>query len=170
MCYNEPVDKGSRIQTSSSGVNDMRYSKIIFVSQDDTYRGPIAATILKRIIGNKEIKIESRGMVVLFPEPANAKGIEVAKRHGLNLARHTARQLSNVDFGVDTLVLAMTERSKQKIYDKFVNVVNVYSIKEFIGSTGDVDIPYGRSIEEYEDNFVFMETLVKEVIKKIESL
>ncbi|MDE6210294.1 MAG: protein tyrosine phosphatase [Lachnospiraceae bacterium] len=148
----------------------MRYSKIIFVSQDDTYRAPVAATILKRKIGNKDIKIESRGLVVHFPEPANPKGVEVAKAHGLNLSRHTARQLTEMDFGVDILVLVMTERGKQKIYDRFVKAVDVYSIKEFVGSTGDVDIPYGKSIEEYEDNFVFIETLINEVIKKIDEL
>lgn len=148
----------------------MRYSKIIFVSQDDTYRAPVAATILKRKIGNKETKIESRGLVVLFPEPANAKGIEVAKNHDLNLQRHIARQLTENDFGVDVLVLVMTEKGKQRIYDRFVKAVNVYSIKEFIGSTGDIDIPYGKSIEEYEDNFVFMETLINEVIRKIDEL
>lgn len=148
----------------------MRYSKIIFVSQDDTYRAPVAATILKRKIGNKDIKIESRGLVVHFPEPANPKGVEVAKAHGLNLSRHTARQLTEMDFGVDILILVMTERGKQKIYDRFVKAVDVYSIKEFVGSTGDVDIPYGKSIEEYEDNFVFIETLINEVIKKIDEL
>lgn len=148
----------------------MRYSKIIFVSQDDTYRAPVAATILKRKIGNKDIKIESRGLVVHFPEPANPKGVEVAKAHGLNLSRHTARQLTEMDFGVDILVLVMTERGKQKIYDRFVKAVDVYSIKEFVGSTGDVDIPYGKSIEEYEDNFVFIEKLINEVIKKIDEL
>lgn len=148
----------------------MRYSKIIFVSQDDTYRAPVAATILKRKTGNKEVKIESRGLVVLFQEPANPKGIEVAKEHGLNLSRHVARQLTEADFGVDILVLVMTEKGKQKIYDRFVKAVNVYSIKEFIGSTGDIDIPYGKSVEEYEDNFLFIETLMNEVIKKIEEL
>lgn len=148
----------------------MRYSKIIFVSQDDTYRAPVAATILKRITGNKDVKIESRGLVVLFPEPANAKGIEVAKKHGLNLNRHISKQLTEIDFGVDVLVLVMTEKGKQKIYDKFVKAVNVYSVKEFIGTAGDVDIPYGKSIDEYEDNFVFIETLINEVVKKIEEL
>lgn len=148
----------------------MRYSKIIFVSQDDTYRAPVAATILKRKTGNKEVKIESRGLVVLFQEPANPKGIKVAKEHGLNLSRHVARQLTEADFGVDILVLVMTEKGKQKIYDRFVKAVNVYSIKEFIGSTGDIDIPYGKSVEEYEDNFLFIETLMNEVIKKIEEL
>ena len=64
----------------------------------------------------------------------------------------------------------MTEKGKQKIYDKFVKAVNVYSVKEFIGTAGDVDIPYGKSIDEYEDNFVFIETLINEVIKKIEEL
>ena len=148
----------------------MRYSKIIFVSQDDTYRAPVAATILKRAIGNKEIAIESRGLVVLFPEPANPKGLEVAKNHGLNLSRHVSTELTDMDFGVDILVLVMTEKGKQKIYDRFVKAVNVYSIKEFIGSTGDVDIPYGKGVEEYEDNFMFIENLMGEVIKKLEEL
>ena len=97
----------------------MRYSKIIFVSQDDTYRAPVAATILKRKIGNKDITIESRGLVVLFPEPANPKGLEVAKNHDLNLSRHMSTELSEKDFGVDILVLVMTEKGKQKIYDRF---------------------------------------------------
>ncbi len=148
----------------------MRYNKIIFVSQDDTYRAPVAATILKRIFGNKDVKIESRGMVVLFPEPANPKGIEVAKNHGLNLARHTAKALTEIDFEVEVLVLVMTDKMKKKIYERYINAVNVYTIKEFIGSAGDVDIPYGKSITEYEDNFVFIETLINEVIKKIELL
>lgn len=148
----------------------MRYSKIIFVSQDDTYRAPIAATILKRKLASKDTVIESRGLVVLFPEPANPKGVEVAKNHKLNLSRHTSTELTDADFGVDVLVLVMTEKGKQKIYDRFVKAVNVYSVKEFIGSTGDIDIPYGKAINEYEDSFVFIEGLIEQVIKKIDEL
>lgn len=148
----------------------MRYSKIIFVSQDDTYRAPIAATILKRKLASKDVLIESRGLVVLFPEPANPKGVEVAKNHKLNLSRHISTELTDADFGVDVLVLVMTEKGKQKIYDRFVKAVNVYSVKEFIGSTGDIDIPYGKAINEYEDSFVFIEGLIEQVIKKIDEL
>ena len=68
------------------------------------------------------------------------------------------------------LVLVMTDKMKKKIYERYINAVNVYTIKEFIGSAGDVDIPYGKSITEYKDNFVFIETLINEVIKKIELL
>lgn len=148
----------------------MRYNKIIFVSQDDTYRSPVAATILKRKIKNKDVVVESRGMVVLFPEPANAKGVEVAKNNGLNLLRHTATQISADDFGVDVLVLVMTERIKKKIYDTYVNAVNVYSIKEFVGGSGDVEVPYGKSVEEYNDHFLKMDSLIDDVIDRINSL
>lgn len=148
----------------------MRYNRIVFVSQDDTYRAPMAATIMKRKIKNKDVVVESRGMVVHFPEPANAKGVQVAKDNGLNLARHTATQISMEDFGVDVLVLVMTEKIKYKIYNTFTKAVNVYSIKEFVGGTGDVEVPYGRAIEEYEEHFEKFDALIDDVIERINNL
>ena len=50
-----------------------RYDKLIFVSNGDTCRGPMAEAILKSKYLLEELEIESKGLVVLFPEPVNPK-------------------------------------------------------------------------------------------------
>ena len=47
----------------------IRYKKLIFVDTNDNCRAPMAEMILKRKFLTNPLTIESRGMVVLFPEP-----------------------------------------------------------------------------------------------------
>ena len=51
----------------------IRYKKLIFVDTNDNCRAPMAEMILKRKFLTNPLTIESRGMVVLFPEPLNPK-------------------------------------------------------------------------------------------------
>ena len=46
-----------------------KYDRLIFVSNSDTCRGPMAEAILKSKFLLSELEVESRGLVVLFPEP-----------------------------------------------------------------------------------------------------
>ena len=50
-----------------------RYNKIIFVCDSGTARAPMAEAIMKEYIIKYPVEIESRGLVVLFPEPLNQK-------------------------------------------------------------------------------------------------
>lgn len=56
-------------------------NRIVFVSETDTDIGPMAVTILEKLLDLKERKliVESRGLIVLFPEPCNSKAIAVAR-------------------------------------------------------------------------------------------
>ena len=67
----------------------------------------------------QDIISESRGMVVLFPEPYNPKAVVVAAKHNMIIPNNSAKQLLNEDFGNDTLVLAMNSHMKQKIYEEY---------------------------------------------------
>ena len=51
-----------------------KYRRILFVSNSDNCRGPMAAEILRNQPLLQEYEVDSRGMIVLFPEPANQKG------------------------------------------------------------------------------------------------
>lgn len=53
-----------------------RFNKVIFVCMGNTCRSPMAATIMSNLM--PEMRSESRGMVVLFPEPYNPKAVAVA--------------------------------------------------------------------------------------------
>lgn len=149
----------------------MRYKRIVFCSNDCTYRAPVAAEILKKHL-KKDPKLESlevvaRGMIVMFPEPVNGKAIAIGKSKGYDLSGYSATGISENDFSADTLVLAVTEKVKKKLYDAYSNAIHVYTIKEFIGAAGDIEIPFGKGLADYGENFMQLERLICQVAEKI---
>ena len=108
-----------------------RFNKVIFVCMGNTCRSPMAATIMSNLM--PEMRSESRGMVVLFPEPYNPKAVAVASRHGMIMPSNVSAQISNDDFSVDTLVLTMNLSMKQKMYDTFDKAINVFTLGELAG-------------------------------------
>ena len=107
------------------------FDKVIFVCNGNTCRSPMAATVMANL--KQDIISESRGMVVLFPEPYNPKAVAVAAKHNMIIPNNSAKQLLNEDFGNDTLVLAMNSHMKQKIYDEYSEAINVYTLSEYAG-------------------------------------
>lgn len=145
----------------------MKYKKIIFVSLENSFTSPVAEVIMKEKLKDYNIEVESRGMVVLFREPANPKGVAIAKCKGLNLDKHKAKQIKNNIFNDDVLVLVMTEKIKINIYEKYINAVNVYTIKEFVGGDGDIESPFGKGMKDYGDSYNIIEELMDEVVQKL---
>lgn len=145
-----------------------RFNKVIFVCMGNTCRSPMAATIMSNLM--PEMGSESRGMVVLFPEPYNPKAVAVASRHGMIMPSNVSAQISNDDFSVDTLVLTMNLSMKQKMYDTFDKAINVFTLGELAGE-GDVEVPdpYGKGLEEYNRCFEQLYSLVAKVVDVITS-
>lgn len=145
----------------------MDYNKIIFISKDDTNRGPLAAAILGKRMEGEDIVIESRGTVVLFPEPMNPKTVAIAASRGIDLSQYTATQLSNEDFGKDVLALVFDEGDKQTIYDEYRDAINVYTFKEFINEQGSVIDSYGGELADYGKVFEELDQLTYKLVSKI---
>ena len=145
-----------------------RFNKVIFVCMGSTCRSPMAATIMSNLM--PEMRSESRGMVVLFPEPYNPKAVAVASGHGMIMPSNVSAQISNDDFSVDTLVLTMNLSMKQKMYDTFDKAINVFTLGELAGE-GDVEVPdpYGEGLEEYNRCFEQLYSLVAKVVDVITS-
>ena len=95
--------------------------------------------------------IESRGLVVLFPEPLNQKAEAVMISNGINMEGFTATQLTEEDFDEDTLVLAMEHTQKEKILDKYTNAnpEHVHVLTELVGDELEILDPYGGSLQSY---------------------
>ncbi len=143
-----------------------KYSKVIFICNGNTCRGPMAATILNNLKGENELQVVSRGMVVLFPEPYNPKAIAVAASNGMLMPNNSATQISSEDFGRDVLVLTMSERQKNKLYSRFKNAINVYTIMEYADIERDeVKDPYGGGLEEYAACFNELKQIIEEIAK-----
>ena len=125
-----------------------KYDRLIFVSNSDTCRGPMAEAILKSKFLLSELEVESRGLVVLFPEPVNQKAEAILASHGLTMKDHTAKMLEQEDFDERTLILVMEDALKQRIFQEHENVQNTWQLSEYIKEETDVTEPVGRMIQE----------------------
>lgn len=53
------------------------------------------------------------------------------------------------------------------IYETYEDAINVYTIQEFLGAEGDVEIPFGGGEEEYKEYFERINILVRLVAEKL---
>lgn len=149
-----------------------KYQKVIFLDEDNTRLGPITAVLFQQKLSEadkQDVEVVSRGNVVLFPEPVNQKIVQLSKTFGLDLSEYSAVELSEADFGTDTLILAMDTSCKAMAYEKFANAANIYTFKEYIGSTGDLKLPIGGSVDEYATIIDIISGLLSTLLEKLYS-
>ncbi len=144
-----------------------KYRKVLFVSKSDNCRGPVAAELLRNQTLLKEYEIGSRGMVVLFPEPANQKAEAIMRSQQMTLAAHVATQLSEEDLDDDTLILTFEEKQKWKIIADYEKVKHVYTINEFIEDEREVLSAHGQPLTVYGENFELLKELTKKLADKL---
>ena len=144
-----------------------KYRRILFVSKSDNCRGPMAAEILRHESLLQEYKIGSRGMVVLFPEPANQKAEAIMRSQQMTLAAHEGTQFSEDDLDDDTLILAFEETQKWKIISDYENVKNVYTLNEYIDDDRVVSSAHGQPLVVYGENFELLRELIHKLADKL---
>lgn len=144
-----------------------KYRRVLFISKSDNCRGPMAAELLRNESLKQEYKIGSRGMVVLFPEPANQKAEAIMRSHKMTLASHEATQLDEVDLDDDTLVLTFEESQKWKIVSDYENVKHVYTLGEYIDDDRVVCSAHGQPLNVYGENFELLRELIHKLAEKL---
>ena len=144
-----------------------KYRRILFVSKSDNCRGPMAAELLRHESLLQEYKIGSRGMVVLFPEPANQKAEAIMRSQQMTLAEHEGTQFSEEDLDDDTLILTFEETQKWKIVSDYENVKNVYTLNEYIDDDRVVSSAHGQPLVVYGENFELLKELIHKLADKL---
>lgn len=144
-----------------------KYQKIIFVCTGNTCRSPIAEAIFKNLEKVSDIKVISRGLVVLFAEPLNPKAEIIIKKHDLDLSNHVSKGLKASDIDENTIILTMTESQKKKVLELYPETKEVFTIKEYAGENGDVTDPYGGTLMDYEECYFELGRLVKKSVYKL---
>ena len=134
----------------------IRYKKLIFVDTNDNCRAPMAEMILKRKFLTNPLTIESRGMVVLFPEPLNPKAEAVLTSNGYPQPSHIAMQLEQEDINNDVLILTMEDKQKSQIWETYENAPHVYTVKE-----------YGQPLTVYSQCYTELELLMRKLVTRL---
>ena len=111
--------------------------KIIFLCSGNTSRSPMAEGLFKKMV--KDVDVSSAGFTTLSGEDADDYAKLVCKRHGIDLSEFKTTNVNDVDFKDADLVLTATADNKEKI-KRFHPNINAYTIKEYGGCNGDVDI------------------------------
>ena len=141
-----------------------KYDRLIFVSNSDTCRGPMAEAILKSKFLLSELEVESRGLVVLFPEPVNQKAEAILASHGLTMKDHTAKMLEQEDFDERTLILVMEDALKQRIFQEHENVQNTWQLSEYRKEETDVTEPVGGSLADYGACYELLDCMISSLV------
>lgn len=145
-----------------------RYNKIIFVCDSGTARAPMAEAIMKEYIIKYPVEIESRGLVVLFPEPLNQKTEAVLISNGISTEHQMSKQLTAEDLQPEHLIIAMEAAQKQKIMEEYKDSLEaeVEVLTDLTGDELEILNPYGGTLQSYG---LCYETLNK-TIKKLVNL
>ena len=143
------------------------YDRIIFAEDGGTCRAPRAAGILEEQILNRPVEVLSRGLVVLFPEPLNQKAEAVMISNGLKSEGFMSEQITEEDITDNTLILTMSEESRQKIFELFPNVEkeDVAVLTEFVGDELEILNPYGGNLQAYGICYETLNKSIKKLVK-----
>lgn len=142
-----------------------KYDKILFVSHSDTCRGPMAEAILQNKVLLEDILVDSKGMIVLLPEPVNQKAEAVLVRNGLTMENHESVQFTRDDFDQRTLILTMEETQRDKIREEHKEAaVNLYSLGEYSRTSGNIYNPIGKDLPEYGQCFDELEQAISQLV------
>ena len=156
--------------SASAVAKQQKYRRITFVCGTDTALAPMAAEILRHYDLKQEYVIDSRGIVVLFPEPANQKAEAIMKSAQMTLEGHVSRGVDEENFQEDSLILAIDESQKHKLLAEYGQAQNIYTLSEFVESDVEVPDPYGKPLTAYGECFEILRELVEKLAKKLDSL
>lgn len=126
----------------------------------------MAESILRSKAGH-EIEVKSAGIYAGDGSPASANTAQVLKENGIECT-HTSSYLTKEHVGWATCILTMTNQHKQAILQSFPESKDkVFTIKEYVNSSGDVSDPFGGPVEIYRETYAELEPLIDQVLAKL---
>ena len=143
------------------------YSKILFVCNGGTCRSPMAKAIFESMELKRQLRVEARGFVSLFPEPLNQKTEAVLAANGLKLDGYSSEELRGEEIAENTLILTMDEPLRKKVREKFPEHAETYNYPDFVGLHGDIYNPYGDSLADYGACYTQLKETAERLAEKI---
>lgn len=139
--------------------------KILMVCLGNICRSPLAEGIMRSKLGG-QILIDSAGTGDWHAgEHPDRRAITVAKKHGVDISKLKARQVSPSDFDEFDLIFAMDESNFRNLQNLTSDSNQKSKIKMILGDS-DVPDPYWGDAADFENVFQLLDAAIDKVIEQ----
>ena len=129
--------------------------KIMFICTGNICRSAMAEKLLKRKIEDRNISdklaVYSSGIYAYPDDRSTYEAIKIMNdEYGIDLTKHRATHIRESNIEEMDLILCMTSSHKNTLDLLYQNIKNrIFLIKEYVGLNGDVEDPYGGTLNIY---------------------
>jgi len=117
---------------------------------------------------NIDLEVYSRGVSVLLALPASDNALFAMQQQGIDISSHETKQLTKKDLEKADLVLTMTKRHKDYLYINAKGYEEkICTLAEYVLENQDIDDPFGKDIEAYNQCAEQIKLLVNKLTEKL---
>jgi protein arginine phosphatase len=144
--------------------------KILFVCTGNTCRSPMAEAVLRHR-GAERFEVKSSGVFAMDGSDASFQTKEVLEENDIK-HEHQSSTLRKKDIDWADYVFTMTAHHKWAIMDQYPGASDkVFTLKEYVlENPEDMDVsdPFGGSVDIYRHTYRELDTLIEQLINKLE--
>jgi tRNA threonylcarbamoyl adenosine modification protein (Sua5/YciO/YrdC/YwlC family) len=145
---------------------------VLFVCAGNTCRSPMAEGVFNHLVKQKNLNTkmhaESAGLLGIQGGFAAEFSILLCQEDGIDISAHRSRPLTKELAQEADLILTMTQAQKQEVLENYLSdKERVFTLKEFVGESGDIPDPIGLGEEFYRNVYREIKRGVEKVLEKL---